>query len=143
MKPLRDSPRSRAAESTASSTSLGMVTTILSVATRIPNLLASIVPHAFPPILQLTILTRAPYNRSMRAALTSKGQITIPAKIRKKLGLKPGQVLDFDEDAPYLKAIPVFDADVMRSVVGCAEGSLGFTAAEWLDETRGPSGSYG
>ncbi len=79
----------------------------------------------------------------MRAALTSKGQITIPAKIRKKLGLKPGQVLDFDEDAPYLKAIPVFDADVMRSVVGCAEGSLGFTAAEWLDETRGPSGSYG
>ncbi len=75
----------------------------------------------------------------MRATLTSKGQITIPAKIREKLRLKPGQVLDFDEDAPYLKAIPVFDEDAMRSVIGCAEGKLGFTAAEWLEETRGRS----
>lgn len=51
--------------------------------------------------------------------------------------------MDFDEDAPYLKAIPVFDEDAMRSVVGCAESSLGFTATEWLDETRGPSESKG
>ena len=33
----------------------------------------------------------------MKATLTSKGQITIPVKIRKKLGLEPGQVLEFDE----------------------------------------------
>jgi AbrB family looped-hinge helix DNA binding protein len=77
----------------------------------------------------------------MKATLTSKGQITIPLKIRRKLGLQPGQVLDFDEDAPYLKAVPVFDEEKMRSVVGCAEGRLGFTAQEWLDETRGPGES--
>jgi AbrB family looped-hinge helix DNA binding protein len=87
----------------------------------------------------LVFLTNVPYNLAMKATLTSKGQITIPIKIREKLGLKPGQVLDFDEDAPYLKATPVFDEDAMRSVVGCAEGKLGFTAAEWLDETRGPA----
>jgi len=74
----------------------------------------------------------------MKATLTSKGQITIPAKIREKLGLRPGQVLDFDENSPFLKAVPVFDEDAMRSVLGCAQGKLGKTIKEWLDETRGP-----
>ncbi|MFQ5740295.1 MAG: AbrB/MazE/SpoVT family DNA-binding domain-containing protein [Acidobacteriota bacterium] len=74
----------------------------------------------------------------MKATLTSKGQITIPAKIRRKLGLRPGQVLDFDEDSPYLKAFPVFDVVAMRSVLGCARGKLGMTTGEWLDEARGP-----
>lgn len=73
----------------------------------------------------------------MKATLTSKGQITIPAKIRRKLGLRPGQVLDFDEDAPFLKAVPAFDEEAMRLVLGCAERKLGETAAAWLDETRG------
>jgi AbrB family looped-hinge helix DNA binding protein len=73
----------------------------------------------------------------MKATLTSKGQITIPVKIRRKLGLKPGQVLDFDEEAPYLKAVPVFDEEAMRSVLGCAKSRTGMKTAEWLDETRG------
>ncbi len=74
----------------------------------------------------------------MRATLTSKGQITIPIAIREKLGLKPGQILDFDPNAPFLKAVPVFDEDAMRSVLGCAKGRLGRGAAKWLEETRGP-----
>ena len=69
--------------------------------------------------------------------MTSKGQITIPARIRKKLGLKSGQVLDFDEDASFLKAVPVFDEDAMRALVGCAKGRLGKSSSKWLDETRG------
>lgn len=69
--------------------------------------------------------------------MTSKGQITIPAPIRKRLGLKPGQVLDFDEKAAYLKAVPVFDEDAMRALVGCAKGKLGRSSGKWLDETRG------
>lgn len=40
----------------------------------------------------------------MIATLTSKGQITIPRSIRERLHLKPGDKLDFDENAPYLKA---------------------------------------
>lgn len=74
----------------------------------------------------------------MKATLTSKGQITIPAKIRRNLGLRAGQVLDFDENSPYLKAVPVFDEAVMRSVLGCAKGKLGKTSEAWLNETRGP-----
>lgn len=74
----------------------------------------------------------------MRATLTSKGQITIPAPIRRRLGLKPGQVLEFDESTPYLLAMPVFDEQAMRALVGCTSGRMAMTSDEWLDETRGP-----
>ncbi len=73
----------------------------------------------------------------MKATLTSKGQITIPAKVRRKLGLRPGHVLEFDEDSPYLKAVLAFDEEAMRSVIGCAKGALGKKTADWLEETRG------
>ena len=35
-------------------------------------------------------------------------------------------------------AVPVFDEEAMRAVVGCARGRLRKTSDEWLDETRGP-----
>ena len=38
------------------------------------------------------------------ATLTTKGQITIPIDVRNRLHLKPGDVLEFDETAPFLKA---------------------------------------
>ena len=40
----------------------------------------------------------------MKATLTSKGQITIPQAIRKKLNLRTGDVLEFDESASVLVA---------------------------------------
>ena len=73
----------------------------------------------------------------MKSVLTSKGQVTIPMPIRKKLGLKTGQMLDFDECAPYVKAVPVFDEAEMMSVLGCAKGRLGRDSEAWLNETRG------
>jgi AbrB family looped-hinge helix DNA binding protein len=75
----------------------------------------------------------------MKATLTSKGQITIPTAIRRRLGLQPGQILEFDEEAPYLLAVPVFDEEAMRALVGCTRGRLRKTSDEWLNETRGPA----
>ena len=41
-----------------------------------------------------------PYVRSMATAtMTSKGQVTIPAAVRKKLRLHPGSKIDFVENA--------------------------------------------
>lgn len=75
----------------------------------------------------------------MKATVTSKGQITIPQAIRKKLHLEPGTVLDFDERASHLKATRAVDPKRMRAVVGIGRTELaGKTADEWLDELRGP-----
>ena len=40
----------------------------------------------------------------MTATITSKGQITIPLRVRQKLNLKAGDQLEFDELAPVLTA---------------------------------------
>jgi len=86
----------------------------------------------------LEFLTSFPYHFGMTATITSKGQITIPAKIREKLRLKPGQVLKFDETTPFLKAQRVFDEGRARAVLGCAKDAMrGLTAEKWLSQTRG------
>lgn len=77
-------------------------------------------------------------SERMKAAMTSKGQITIPIEIRERLGLEPGQVLDFDEQAAYLKATKVFDAARMDSALGRFRTQLkGKSSSALLDETRG------
>ncbi len=90
-------------------------------------------------LAHLELLTRIHYSCTMKATLTSRGQVTIPTAIRRRLGLKPGQVLEFDENTPYLMAVPTFDKQAMRALVGCTSGKLAMTTDEWLDETRGPA----
>jgi AbrB family looped-hinge helix DNA binding protein len=74
----------------------------------------------------------------MKSTITSKGQITIPIRIRRKLNLKPGQILEFDEKAPYLKATKAFNPQEMYAAVGCCREASRMTAEEWLEQTRGP-----
>ena len=75
----------------------------------------------------------------MKATITSKGQITIPAKVRRRLNLKAGQILEFDEEAPFLKATRKFDPAEMYAVIGCCKnkGVPAQSAQEWLNKTRG------
>ncbi len=73
----------------------------------------------------------------MKGTITSKGQITIPVKIRRKLNLKPGQVLEFDENAAFLKATKIFDSMEMYKAIGCCRKKQRPTSKQWLDETRG------
>ncbi len=75
----------------------------------------------------------------MQSTLTSKGQITIPSALRRKLHLKAGDVLDFDEDASFLKATKQVDEKRMRSVLGRGKRKLqGKTSQQWLEYLRGP-----
>ena len=75
----------------------------------------------------------------MKATVTSKGQITIPLPIRRKLRLDTGTVLEFDEQADYLKATRAVDLERMRSVIGLARQELAAkTTLGWLEELRGP-----
>ena len=80
-----------------------------------------------------------PYHDSMRATVTSKGQITIPLPIRRKLKLHKGTILEFDERADHLKATKCADAARMRSVIGIARKELaGKSVAQGVEVLRGP-----
>jgi len=80
----------------------------------------------------------------MQAVLTSEFLEIVPASIRERLKLKPGVVMDFDERAPYLKAVPAQVAGEagleefqswLAGSIGIARGKL--TTDERMRETRG------
>jgi AbrB family looped-hinge helix DNA binding protein len=78
----------------------------------------------------------------MQATIGSKFQITIPAKLRKKLRLKPGMKLLFDEHASNLRRKPVYDFDIvaMRGAFGAAKNfEPTKTSIQILRELRGYS----
>ncbi len=75
----------------------------------------------------------------MKATVTSKGQITIPVKIREKLGITAGTVLDFDEEAHFVKATRKIDWDTFRKFGNKAKDPFpGMTSMEILVYLRGP-----
>jgi AbrB family looped-hinge helix DNA binding protein len=75
----------------------------------------------------------------MKSTLTSKGQITLPVQLRRRLGLKTGDVLEFDDTAPYIKAAKPFSRAKMRSVIGRGKSRRpGRTSRDWMNELRGP-----
>jgi len=80
------------------------------------------------------------YFGFMQATLSSKFQITIPAKLRRKFHLKPGMKLVFNEDAPDLRAQPRYDFDVdkMYAVIGTGKDFMpGKSSKEALIALRG------
>ena len=80
------------------------------------------------------------YCGTMQATLTIEAFNFIPEPIRRRLHLQPGTVLEFDEQAPFLKAVPAAPPasdefqDWLKASVGIAQGK--FTTAERMAETR-------
>ena len=54
----------------------------------------------------------------MKAILSEKGQVTIPKRLRDRLGLRPGQVLDFTEERGKLVARKVVERDRIEELAG-------------------------
>jgi AbrB family looped-hinge helix DNA binding protein len=75
----------------------------------------------------------------MNAIVSEKGQVTIPKALRDRLGIRPGQVLDFEEEAGRLVARK---ADV-RNPVDAVYGMLDLPRStdELLEDLRGPKDS--
>ena len=72
----------------------------------------------------------------MKSVVSEKGQITIPKRLRDRLGIRPGQVLDLDERGGELIARKRPSQSTVRSLYGIID--LGVPTDRFLDELRGP-----
>jgi AbrB family looped-hinge helix DNA binding protein len=71
----------------------------------------------------------------MRSKVSEKGQVTIPKRLRDRLGIRPGQVLDFEEKDGRLIAEKALPEDPVGAVYGILR--LGRTTDELMTELRG------
>jgi antitoxin PrlF len=57
--------------------------------------------------------------KSMKARVAERGQVTIPKRLRDRLGVKPGTVLEFSEEQGRLVAVKAGGIDPVGEVLGC------------------------
>jgi AbrB family looped-hinge helix DNA binding protein len=74
------------------------------------------------------------------ATVSEKGQVTIPKRLRVKLGLTAGTVLEFEERRGELVATRAVVEDPIRGLVGLGE-RRGVDVDRWLAAARGPAWS--
>jgi antitoxin PrlF len=77
------------------------------------------------------------YNKSMKAIVSEKGQVTIPKAVRSRLGIKPGTVLDFSAEEGRLVAVKEQQEDAFSRWRGKGRLPGGLTVDEYLAEVRG------
>jgi antitoxin PrlF len=70
----------------------------------------------------------------MKAVLSEKGQVTIPKALRDRLGLRPGQALEFHAEGGRLIAVKATDLDPIEAVYGILAQR---DTTAWLEELRG------
>ena len=71
----------------------------------------------------------------MKTVVSEKGQVTIPKRLRDRLGIRPGQVLDFTEEGGRLVATKETIEDPVAAVYGVLR--LGRPTDELITELRG------
>ncbi len=72
----------------------------------------------------------------MRTTVSEKGQITIPKRLRDRLGLRPGTVLEFEETNGRLVGRKLVLADHLDDLIGILDLPGGTDA--FIREIRGP-----
>jgi AbrB family looped-hinge helix DNA binding protein len=77
----------------------------------------------------------------MKTTVSEKGQITIPKRLRDRLGLRPGTVLDFEEAGGRLVGRKLVPADHLDELLGILDLPAGVDA--FVRETRGPGPADG
>ena len=59
----------------------------------------------------------------MKTIVSEKGQITIPKKLRDRLGIRPGHALDFREERGRLVGVKAGTQDPVAAVYGILKGA--------------------
>jgi antitoxin PrlF len=73
----------------------------------------------------------------MKTTVSEKGQITIPKALHDKLGIRPGTVLDFDEEHGRLVARKRSEVDVIQKWRGRGKLPGGMDVDAYLSCSRG------
>lgn len=55
----------------------------------------------------------------MNAIVADRGQVTIPKKLRERLGITPRTVLAFEEENGCLRVTKIVPGDAVSRVLGC------------------------
>jgi AbrB family looped-hinge helix DNA binding protein len=58
----------------------------------------------------------------MKTTVSEKGQVTIPKRLRERLGIRAGEVLDFEEEHGRLVATKLTTRDAVDELFGVLEG---------------------
>lgn len=77
---------------------------------------------------------------TFEATITSKGQITLPARLRSVLGVKPGDKLVFRQSGPgdvRIEARTSSLGDMVGIVTEGPGGVSGDSVSRWIEESRG------
>ena len=73
----------------------------------------------------------------MKSTVSEKGQVTIPKRLRERMGIKAGQVLDFQEEGGTLIARKLKEDNPVKSVYGILKTKR--RTDEIIDALRGPA----
>lgn len=76
----------------------------------------------------------------MQAKITSKGQITIPKEVRRRLGVRAGDRLQFEEDGNSMRVTAVREQSPFSKYVGIGNPGIGKgreAIQKWMRELRG------
>jgi AbrB family looped-hinge helix DNA binding protein len=60
----------------------------------------------------------------MKSRVAERGQVTIPKRLRERLGIQPGTILAFDEENGRLVAVKEKNSDPVSKVFGCLKETL-------------------
>jgi antitoxin PrlF len=73
----------------------------------------------------------------MKTTVSEKGQVTIPKALRDRLGIRPGEILDFEAEDGRLVATKRVVRDPFDAAFGILDLPEGTDAA--VDDLRGPA----
>ena len=88
-----------------------------------------------PRVEVVDMIGRNSYHAGMKAVVSEKGQVTIPKPIRKRLGIGPGVVLDFEASEGKLVASKTVERSPLDEVYGSLD--LGEPVNDYIERIRG------
>ena len=66
----------------------------------------------------ILLVGRNSYADGVKTTVSEKGQVTIPKQLRDRLGIRPGQVLELDEENGRLVATKAHEVDPVDQAYG-------------------------